>query len=145
MDILLSALLFAKAYPLAVLLCLVAHMAIGMLWYGPLFSKPWSKLSGMDKVSKKEMKKAMAPAMAVSIISGIVQALVIGTILSAIPVTGYGDVVGLVVVLWLGFTGTVIATNFAYTQKSLKLFLIDAGYPLVSLSVMGAILHAWIG
>ncbi len=145
MDIFLSALLFAKAYPLAILLCLVAHMALGMIWFGPLFGKTWAKLSGMDKVSKKEMKKAMAPAIATSVISGIVQATIVGTIFAVVPVAGYGDVVAMIVLLWLAFTGTVFATSYAYTQKSLKLFLIDTWYPLVSLCIMGAIMHAWIG
>jgi len=57
------------------------------------------------------------------------------TTISAIP---YGMKVGFAI--WLGFVATVQLTDFLFSRKPLKLFLINTGYQLVCYLVMGAIM-----
>ena len=45
--------------------------------------------------------------------------------------------------LWLGFAAPIGLMNMLYTNKRPATFVIDAGYQLVYLIVMGMILAAW--
>ena len=42
-----------------------------------------------------------------------------------------------------GWVATFLGTYYLFEQRSFKLFLINAGYAIVSLTVMGIILAAW--
>lgn len=125
------------------IVAVIAYMAIGMLWFGPLFGKKWAKLSGVEKASKSEMKKAMAPAMTVSIVSAIVQVSVLGTVLSIVNLASIWDAFAVVFVVWFAFTFSVIATNYKYSMRGLTLTLIDVLFPLVTWLAMTAVLYLW--
>jgi hypothetical protein len=43
----------------------------------------------------------------------------------------------------IGWVATAIGVNYLFERKSFRLFLINAGYMAVSLTIMGAILGAW--
>ena len=121
-----------------VLLAAVAAMVVGSLWYGPLFGKMWMKLVGVNKedVNKSDMPK----------LYGImfVGALVEGYVLSHF--IHYAGAVGLVLGAktglwaWLGFVATTMIGNYMFAKRPLNLYFIDAGYALVNLVVMGAII-----
>jgi len=48
---------------LAVLVAAIASMALGFLWYGPLFGNQWKKLMGFTDKSMKAMKMTPMQAM----------------------------------------------------------------------------------
>jgi hypothetical protein len=135
---------FIISHPLALLACIVAYMAIGAMWYGPLFKKPWARMTGMDMVPKEQMKKAMVPAMTASIITAFVQASVLGRGMEIFRMESWVHPVVIATILWFPFTFMVLAQNYAYTQKSWKLTLIDAGYMLVSGWVMALIMYVMV-
>ena len=41
---------------------------------------------------------------------------------------------------WLGFVATVMIGNYMFAKRPMNLFYIDAGYALVNLMIMGAII-----
>jgi Protein of unknown function (DUF1761) len=144
---------------LAVLVCAIAAMAIGFLWYSPaLFAKPWVKEMGYDmndKAAMEKMKKAAGPAYAASFVGSLLTAAVLAKLLDALsrhsehiwhptatpqPVL-YGVMIGFAV--WLGFVATVQLTGVLFANQSGKLFAINTGYQLVCYLVMGAILAVW--
>ncbi len=135
--------MFLTSHPFQILLSVIIYMVLGMIWFGPLFGKPWASMSGMNKVSKANMKKAMAPAMATSVIGAVIQASILGVAFMAATVGSFVEALGVVLLLWFGFTTTVIATNHAYTMKPVKLLLIDALFPLVTWIAMAAVLYFW--
>jgi hypothetical protein len=45
--------------------------------------------------------------------------------------------------VWLGFVATVLAVNTYFSGRPRTLWAIDAGYQLLSLLAMGAILAVW--
>ena len=45
--------------------------------------------------------------------------------------------------VWLGFFATLGMTANLYSERPLSIYLIDAGYQLVYLVVMGIIIAAW--
>ena len=42
-----------------------------------------------------------------------------------------------------GWVAMFIGTHYLFERKSFKLFLINAGYSIVALTVMGVIIGAW--
>ena len=131
---------FIIQHPLAIVVCMVAYMIIGSVWYGPLFMKPWARLTGMDKMDKAEMQKAMVPAMVTSLATAFVMAVVLGRGMQILAIQSWVDPLVICVVLWFPFTAMVMAQNYAYTRKSVQLLLIDAGYILVSMFAISLIL-----
>jgi hypothetical protein len=144
---------------LAVLVCGIATMAIGFLWYSPLlFAKPWVREMGYDlndTAAMEKMKKSAGPAYGASFVGSLVSAAVLGKLLDALSRHGeavwhplaqpqpvvYGVLVGLAV--WLGFVATVQLTSVLFANQSAKLFAINTGYQLVCYVAMGAILAVW--
>ena len=63
---------------LAVFVATVAAMALGFLWYGPLFGSQWKKLMGFTDKTMKQMK--MTPVQ--SMIGGFVSTLIMSYILA---------------------------------------------------------------
>lgn len=131
-------------YP-AVLLAAVASMVVGFLWYSPLlFAKPWMKLMGYTAKSMEAAKKNMGKTYFISFLTALVTACVLAHIIviGEYYFNADGISTGLQAAFWswLGFTMTVQLTDVLFGNKSTNLFLINTGYQLASLLVMGAIL-----
>jgi hypothetical protein len=131
---------FAEINWLSVLVAALLAFGIGGLWYSPvLFSKVWQKEL---KLSDEEIKNASMPlvfgtSFVLNFIAAVMLDLFIGkesTLLSGIQA-------GLLVsIAWIA---TALGINYLFARKSLKLFLIDAGYFVTFFVVMGAVLGAW--
>ena len=132
---------------LAVLVAAIAAMAIGFLWYGPLFGKVWIRLMGFDKLNKKEMdkmkekgKKSMPIAFVVSLIMSYILAHFVDYTQAA--TFADGAIAG--IWLWLGFIATVQIGSVLWEGKPVKLYIINTLHYLVTLIVMGGILAVWV-
>lgn len=130
---------------LAVLIAGVATMVVGFLWYGPmLFAKPWMKLMGHTKESLEKEKTNMGKTYGTSFVLALVTAYVLSHVMSlsqafynTSPVmTGLTSAFW----MWLGFIMPVQATDVLFGSKKFKLFLINTGYQLASVLVMGLLL-----
>jgi hypothetical protein len=128
----------------AVLVAAAANMGLGFLWYGPLFGEMWKKEMGFTNESMKAMPLTPLRAMA----GGLVGALLMSYVLSHLLVfaSDYLATSGLPAGLsagfwlWLGFALPITAGAFLWEGKSWRLWALNAGYFLVALLVMGAIL-----
>jgi hypothetical protein len=131
----------------AVLVCAVATMLVGFLWYSPaLFANPWMRLMGYDPNDKAriaEMQKSAGPSYGMSFIASILSSLVLAKIIMIANVTTplYGMKIALAI--WLGFVTTVQLTNSLFMKQPAKLYMINTGYQLVCYLASGAILGAW--
>jgi hypothetical protein len=124
---------------LAALVAALAGFVIGGLWYGPLFQKRWMALTGMtkEKGAQASMPLTMGTAYVLNLIMGIGLSLLIG-----------GDsnwLLGLHTGLMVGvfFVATGIGVIYVFEQQPLKLFFINAGYQIINLAAIGAIIGAW--
>ncbi len=128
----------------AVLVSAVAAFALGALWYSPvLFAKQWMKAQGHTPEKLEAMKKGMARAYGVSFVCFLVTAAAMALLIGRL---GIGSVLGgikLGVLCWVGFAATVGLTANMYSDKPLSAYLIDAGYQLVYMVIMGIILALW--
>ena len=117
----------------------VASMIIGSLWYSPvMFGKQWMRLMGIKKPGKVGASQMM-PVLIASFLCTLVMSYVLGSLLLVLNVSSplLGLQIGFLV--WLGFVATTSFVNTLYGNKSLKLYVLDNGYHLVSLIVMGFI------
>jgi hypothetical protein len=131
----------------AVAVAAIATMIIGFAWYGPLFGKVWSRLMGWGEMTPekmKEMQKKAMPAYAVNFVGALVMGYVLAH--SLVFASAYLNQSGISAGLmsgfwnWLGFVAPVTLGAALWDGKPLKLWFINAGYYLVVLLTMGAIL-----
>lgn len=132
---------------IAVLGAGISSVVIGALWYGPLFQKPWMNMVGLTPESMKSM--ALSPLTAM--IGGFAISLLMAYVLSytVVFVESYTGTVGALsgaevgFWAWLGFLVPATSGVYLWEGKSFKLWILNAGYYLVSLLLMGAILGAF--
>jgi len=131
----------------AVLVCALADMVLGFLWYSPvLFANPWMKLMGYDpndKAKIAEMQQSAGPSYAMSFVASLLAAAVLGKIITISTVTTALDGMKIGVAIWLGFVTTVQLTGALFSRQPAKLYAINTGYQMVCFVVMGGILGAW--
>ena len=114
---------------------------LGALWYSPiLFSKAWQKELGYTDEFVK--KGNMALIFGLSLVCMMVMSFGLSFVISAHPDIKWTH--GFFHGCMMGFTMAAmsIGINYLYQQKSLKLYLIDAGYQILMLGVSGAIMAA---
>lgn len=129
---------------LAVLVCAVLSMVIGFIWYGPLFAKQWSALTGWTNEKVAALgQSALMRSYGLAFVAAFVIATVLSLALRATGAAGIGDGLVTAAVLWVGFTGATIGVNMVFERRPLMLFGIEAGYHLVSLLVYSVVLSLW--
>lgn len=132
----------------AVLIAAVAQMALGFLWYGPLFGKPWMAMTGL---TPEKMKEVQANGMAKSYTLMAIGSLLMSWILAHAIVFAstylmfYGVAAGITIgfLNWLGFVAPITVGSVLWEGKPWKLWFLNAGCYLAGLCLMGAILAAW--
>jgi hypothetical protein len=131
----------------AVLVCALATMVVGFLWYSPmLFANSWMKLMGYDpndKAKIAEMQKSAGPSYALSLIASLLSAAVLAKLITISTVHSPLHGIKIALAVWLGFVTTVQLTNALFSRQPARLYAINTGYQLVCYVVMGAILAVW--
>lgn len=132
---------------LAVLACAVVSMAVGSVWYGPLFGQKWMEVCKVDKTdlaARKKMQQEAMPLYLVQFVLTFFQAYVLAHFIEA-----WSDVSGIQAALWI-WAAFVIPTTAAasmWTAEPTRMkwarFLIQSGYYLTLFILFGLILSAW--
>jgi hypothetical protein len=129
---------------LAVTVSAIASFAFGALWYSPLlFSKTWQKEVGLTDEDIKNSN--MAKIFGTTFILTIIMAFGMSLLIQARSTVSFTWMTGMFHGLAVGvfFVGASMAINYLYQRKSFTLWAIDAGYQILFLCLMGAILGAW--
>lgn len=124
----------------AVLVAAVSTFLIGGLWYAPpMFGKAWMRENGFteESLSNRNMLKIFGLAFLLALIASVNLAMFLGKDTTVSLGALYGFLAG------FGWVATFVGTHYLFERRSLTLFLINAGYSIVSLTVMGAIIGAW--
>lgn len=129
---------------LAVGLAALAAFFLGFLWYTVIFAKPWQKLIGMNTKAKGAAGTVETPnlgrLLVGSLILEILMAFNLAFFIGLEADWLFGLFAGLAT--GLGFVGLALGVNYMFEGKSLKLWLINAGYNTVVFAVMGTIIGA---
>ena len=129
----------------AVLVAAVVHMAVGFLWYGPVFGKVWMGYMGFTQESMKGMKLNPTQAMSLGFITALIMAYVLAGFMdaSAMDTLGWKGAFELTFWLWLGFMVPHAASAFIWEGKPYGLFILNAANQFVSLFLMGLVFAFW--
>lgn len=124
---------------LAVLVAALSGFAIGSLWYGPLFQKPWMKFSGVtqEKAAQGNMPLIFGGAYVLNLVGAIGLGLIL------VDSNGWTSGVHVGAFVGLFFVATALGVIYLFEQRPLGLWLVNAGYQIVNFAAMGAILGAW--
>ena len=137
----------------AIAVAALATIAIGFLWYGPLFGNAWLKEMAVPPDFKPDpalLKRSMLLMMVGAVLTAIVLA---GGIQISRPSFWSSKAAadpsaalhGLYAALaaWLGFYVPMLLGAVAWETRSWRWFGINAGYHLAALMAAGMILAAW--
>jgi hypothetical protein len=127
-------------YP-AVVVAALANYVIGAIWYAALFRKAWAKLSGVAEMKVTVLSVILALVGAFLMSWVLDHALIFAS--AYVKMTGAGGGLEGAFFNWLGFVAPVTLGIVIYEKKSWKLWLLNNGYWLISLLVMGIILSVW--
>ena len=137
---------------LAIVAASILPLVTGFIWYNPkVFGTAWMKESGMTMEKAQQMNPAktygLAVVMAFLIAFFLWPQVFIGggagELHGAEPYLTFkhgalhGSMLGVFVAL------PVLATNALFEQKSFKYVMINAGYWIVTMGLMGGIINAW--
>lgn len=125
---------------LALLVSALTAFLIGGLWYSPAaFGKAWMRENGFTEENMKgaNMIKIFGLTFLLALIAAVNLAMFMGP--EDKPAVGalWGFLAG------AGWVATFVGMHYLFERKSFTLFLINAGYSIVSLTLMGVIIAAW--
>jgi hypothetical protein len=123
----------------SVFVAALSAFVIGGLWYSVLFSKAWMIENGFDEESLKNSNMGLifGGSFVFSFIISIGMALMLGSESGAMDSATTGFLIGLL------FVATAMGITYLFERKSLKLFFINAGYQIITFTVIGLILGLW--
>jgi hypothetical protein len=122
---------------IAWVLATIGFMAVGFVWYGPLFGKAWMELNGFTRESFEGVN--MTLTMVKGVINSAVMAAFIGYVLAEVVAVTLVDHLIWAVLLWLGFSATTQALSHVWERQPLKLTLIHWSNNLVGFLLAGLI------
>lgn len=132
---------------IAIVVGSVLAMAVGALWYGPLFGKKWLEVIGAnakDLEAREKMKKSAGPLYFVQFVLTLFQVLVLAHLIAdTTKVSGIERAIW----IWAAFVMPTIAGTAMWNNDSKKVswarFLIQSGYQLVIFIIFGLLLTYW--
>jgi hypothetical protein len=129
---------------LAILIAAIAAFALGALWYSrSLFGRQWMAAHGHTPEQLAAMQSSMGKTYAFSFLTYVIMAMVIALFMTLTGATSVVQGIVIAVLAWLGFGFTIGLNSNLYSNKRPAAFMIDAGYQLVHVIIMGAIIGAW--
>ena len=123
---------------LAVILAALAAFFLGFIWYTVVFAKPWQKEIGMKAdaggAETPNLGRLLIGSLLLEILMAVMLAILIGKDADGITGLSKGLAIG------LGIVAPAFGVNYMFEGKSLKLWLINASYNALVVSVMGLII-----
>lgn len=120
----------------AVLAAGVGSLAIGGLWYSPLlFAKTWQREAGLsdEQLAGANMALIFGLTFVLSALAAYVFGMFIGPDMPLAGTVGAGFAAGL---FWIGAS---FGINYLFERRSLKLWLINAGYHTLQVTMFGLV------
>lgn len=132
---------------LAILVCLVAGMGIGFLWYGLLFLDPWQVAHNLTLENEIYYKngnpvEVSNTPMIFNAITMVIYAIIISWLV--VKTNMWGFVKGATVGLLVGAVSCInMFTTNLFAFNPIEATLYDGLYIIVLLAIMGGIIGAW--
>ena len=127
---------------LAVWVAGIVHFLLGAAWYMTL-GKVW--MAGIGKTEAQlvaENGGSPAPYI-IGIIAALAVAYGLAWLLPKLEAQSVAAGAKAGIILALAFIGSTMAMNYGFEQRPLSLWLINAGYMVVGMAIMGGIIGGW--
>lgn len=125
---------------LAVIAATLINMIVGFLWYGPLFGERWMQMIGKSAEEIEDDPSMYVATTVAALVSSYVLAVLIGA--SGASGALAGALIGLVIWVGIGATGTLVYTTFEGPPRNV--WMLHALYQAVVFLINGALLAAWV-
>ncbi|WP_462252040.1 DUF1761 domain-containing protein [Ekhidna sp.] len=124
---------------LSVMIAAISTFLIGGIWYGPLFGRAWMDAFGYseDDLKKRSIPKTFGLSLLLAFIAALILEMFIGPEADMI----FGSLAGFFA--GFGWVATFLGILYLFEMQSIKVYLINAGYCVLSLTLMGLILGIW--
>lgn len=129
----------------AVATCTFLYMVLGIAWYAVFFRKPWMGLMEInpEELKTTELQERAKLGFITSFVCYFLMALTLSCFIRYAGAKTALDGLELGMLCWFGFTFTTMLPNHIFSNKPIQLAIINLGYPLVGMSLMGMILAVW--
>ena len=129
---------------IAIVVAVVINMAGGAAWYG-ILGKQWMAAAGLTREDMEAMRgtSRMWYPYVIAVISSLVFALVLAVIIQGLLADEVLEGLLLGLLAGIGFVATSNAAGYSFEGRSLRLYLINTGYPVVMYAIVGVLLSAW--
>ena len=130
---------FAGVNWLAVVVGTVVSMALGALWYGPLFGSMWMRMIG----KRAEEIESDPMAYLKTAIAAFVAMLFLNVVVSSFGAATFtnGLIAGALIFVGFGATQTFVYTTFEGPKEGV--WLLFCAYQIIVFSVMGGVFAIW--
>lgn len=130
---------FQQLHWIAIIVAAISSFLIGGIWYGPLFGRGWMSEFGFTEEDLK--KRSVAKVFGLSLLLAFIAAFILALFIGKTADVTYGALAGFFA--GFGWVATYLGILYLFEMRSLKAYLINAGYCVVSLTIMGTILGAF--
>jgi hypothetical protein len=122
----------------AIIVAVVVYMVLGALWFSVLFGKRWMAL----RVGPEPSGNASPLLYVITAVGALVSAITLDWIsgLAGANTLLGGAIIGLYA--GLGIAAPAILSDHLFNERPPMLYAIVAGYPIIGLLIMGAIIGA---
>jgi len=130
---------------LLVLLAAIVAMLTGAVWYSPLlFGNEWQKYSRLSPEDLAQTKqKSLGKYYVLQFCAALLMSYILAYLECLLHATSFSDGVKIGFWLWLGIVVPVLLGSVLWERKSVIAYLIDLGYYLSSLALIGGIIGLW--
>jgi sterol desaturase/sphingolipid hydroxylase (fatty acid hydroxylase superfamily) len=124
----------------AVIAAAALAFAIGGLWYSPIgFARAWMRETGLDEERLRQTN--MARVFGLSFACCVVMALNLAAFIGEKGTLAFGLFAG--AATGLGWVAMALGVIYLFERRSLRLWLINGGYQVLTLTAMGGVIGAW--
>jgi hypothetical protein len=128
----------------AVFVAALLYYGGGALWYSPvMFGKQWMALVGMTPEKVEAGKKNAWRAYLTALAAALLMSYGVARMVDYMQVTSFSGGLHLGFWSWVVFVITTMAINNTFSDRPVKLLIIDGGYHLYGLLLMGVINSVW--
>ena len=131
-----------KFHPLAIIVATLCYFGLGAVWF-TLLKSAW--LEGIGRTEEQLRLSGVSPALAytVALLLTLALALFLTWLIQKTGPLTASHGIQVAVVLWFCTIFVAMATEYAFEGRGVKMLAIVAGYPLVGMVLMGAVLGGW--
>jgi hypothetical protein len=128
----------------AVVVAGLVYWLFGSLWFTAFFGKTWSKEIEKHGIKiKKPTKSVMNKKFIQTFLLNVLTAFGLALLIKALGITCICQGFMLGLIAGICFSTATMSVGYIWEGRSVRLALIDIGYPLIGIIISSVILTAW--